>query len=256
MKQRTSTSPCHSSSPNAGSELTQWKAAEEELRGGRDSPWLQPGAACLQSKWELSADMQLVPHAGRITRDCCVWRIPLHIIIPLIMLKEQSPCTWIMALLGITNLNRETKLWEQPVQGRASLTNSSFILFFFFLFNLYIFQPNCAAVRTRKSFQELLSLLLAKWKSCAVFAFGPDSCPKTALQRFLLYLHCSTTTLVSQPQSPPAQDPLLFAILHMVWAHQTSVTSVMCKYLEGKNEVSKAANFHYLTGLLIHEDSL
>lgn len=107
---------------------------------GRDSPWLQPGAACLQSKWELSADMQLVLHAGRITRDCCVWRIPLHIIIPLIMLKEQSPCTWIMALLGITNLNRETRLWEQPVQGRASLTNSSFILFFFFSICTYFNQ--------------------------------------------------------------------------------------------------------------------
>lgn len=29
----------------------------------------------------------------------------------------------------------------------------------------------------------------------------------------------------------------------------------MCKYLAAENEVSKAAEFHYLNDLLIHEDS-
>lgn len=86
----------------------------------------------------------------------------------------------------------------QSEQGKETVRTTSprkglsykFLFYSFFLyFNLYIFQPNCAAVRTSKSFQELLSLLLAKWKSCAVFAFGPGSCPKTALQRSLPASH-------------------------------------------------------------------
>lgn len=142
---------------------------------GRDSPWLQLGAACLQSKWELSADTQPVPHAGRITRNFCVWRIPLHIIIPLIMLKEQSPCTWIVALLGITNLNRERSLWEQLVQRRASLTNS---FFFSYYFNLYIFQPNCAAVRTKQIIPGTAFIIVSKVEVLCSVCFRPRQLPK------------------------------------------------------------------------------
>lgn len=212
-KQRTSTSPCHSSSPNAASELTQWKAAEEELRGGRQGqslaatwgslPAEQMGAFCRHA----AGSSCRADH----TRLLCLENSTAYNY-SFDHVKRAVTVHLNHGFAGNYQFEQGNKA-VRTASPRKGLTYKFIFYSFFFLFNLYIFQPNCAAVRTRKSFQELLSLLLAKWKSCAVFAFRSDSCPKTALQRFLLYLHCSTTTLVSQPQSPPAQDLLLFAIL-------------------------------------------
>lgn len=103
------------------------------------------------------------------------------------------------------HLNRGFAGNYQFEQGKESVRTTSpkkglsykFLFFFLIILICTYFNQTVLLSGQSKSFQELLSLLLAKWKSCAVFAFGPGSCPKTALQRFFLDSHHSTTTSVS-----------------------------------------------------------
>lgn len=195
-KQRTSTSPCDLGSPKAGSKLTQWKAAEEELCGGRQGQSLAATWDCLSAE-QMGAFCR---HAAGSSCRADHTR--------LLCLENSTAYNYSFDHVerAVTvHLNRGFAGNYQFEQGKEAVRTTSprrglsykFLFYSFFFFNLCIFQPNCAAVRTSKSFQELLSLLLPKWNSCAVFAFGPGNCPKTALQRSLLNSHHSSMTSVS-----------------------------------------------------------
>lgn len=163
---------------------------------GRDSPWLQPEAACLSVEQMRAFCTHTAgsPCRADHTRLLCLENSTAYNY-SFDHVKRAVTVHLNRGFAGNYQFEqgKEAVRTTSPRKG-ASLANS---FFKFFFLNLYIFQPNCAAVRTSKSFQELLPLLLAKRKSCAVFAFGPGSCPKTALQRSLLDLHLHSTTSVS-----------------------------------------------------------